>query len=419
MKIPKIFSTLLALVLFSSTYTGVASGNEVTYGECEMTISVDDVYFENSVPGTNYCEPVVNGYFAAGNFWLSGTYSGEVDYSGQQFEVSNPFSPNVHEILTVHLVGQNGEPVNDYIRFSGKSRLDTAIEVSNRGWPTGLIFPPEKAVILARADEPADALAASSLSGAKDAPILLTYPDKIEQSVLNELKRLKPENIYLLGGTSAINGTVENKLKNLGYNVKRVSGTNRFETAAKINDIVLSVNKQNTKAIIANGYTVADALSASASAATQRIPIYLATKDRSPVILPDNITSVDVYGGTSVISDSLVNSIKSKGITVNRIAGVNRYETSMAAAEKQYNGPLLKVILVRGESVSATKQDYPDAVVASALAHKYGTKLLLVHPTSSNEEIKDYLQSLNAYRVFVLGGENAIPDDVIQDLGLE
>ncbi|WP_409252114.1 cell wall-binding repeat-containing protein [Bacillus sp. SCS-153A] len=419
MKLRNLISVMLAAVLFSSSNAALASESNLTYGECEMTISVDDVYFENRVSATNYCEPVIDGYYGAGNFGLSGSYSGPVDFSGQKFEVSNPFSPNVHEVLTVNLVGPNGEPVKDYIRFAGKSRLDTAIEVSKRGWPTGLTFPPEQAVILARADDPADALAASSLSGAKDAPILLTYPTKIDQAVLDELNRLKPENIYLLGGTSAIHPTVENKLNTLGYNVERIAGTNRFETAGKINDIVLSVNDQNTKAIIVNGYTVADALSASAYASTQRVPIYLATKDKAPIDLPGNITSVDIYGGTSVISDSLFNALKSKGITVNRIAGKNRYDTSIAAVEEQFAGPLLKVILVRGESTSSTKQDYPDAVVASALAHKYGTKLLLVHPTKSNEEIKDYLQSLDTYRVFVLGGENAVPDDMIQYLGLE
>lgn len=83
----------------------------------------------------------------------------------------------------------------DYERISGKSRIDTAIEISQKGWAY-LTEAEEKAVILARADNPADALAAASLSGVKDAPILLTYPNEIEPAVLKEIKRLETKFTY-------------------------------------------------------------------------------------------------------------------------------------------------------------------------------------------------------------------------------
>ncbi|WP_416435498.1 cell wall-binding repeat-containing protein, partial [Priestia megaterium] len=41
----------------------------------------------------------------------------------------------------------------DYVRLSGKDRLDTAIQISKTGWPTGLTSS-EKSVILARSDNP-------------------------------------------------------------------------------------------------------------------------------------------------------------------------------------------------------------------------------------------------------------------------
>ncbi|WP_335870936.1 cell wall-binding repeat-containing protein [Bacillus sp. 2205SS5-2] len=416
MKFYKLLSSLLVIAMFSSTNVAFGNGSEADYGQCEMTISINNVGFENGVSPNNFCEPVIVGYFGAGNFHLSGLYNGTVEYSGQTFEISNPFSPNIHEMLTFYIVGADGEEVGDYIRFSGKTRLDTAIEVSKQGWPKGLKYPHEKSVILARADNPVDALAGSGLSGAKDAPILLTYPSRIDQSVLNEISRLKTDKIYLLGGTSAISTTVEKKLLKLGYDVERVAGATRFDTAANINKIVSRVNFTNTNAIIVNGYTVADALSASAHASLVAEPIYLANSDELPVNLPDTITSVDIYGGKAVISEKLSAQLESKGITVNRIAGSNRYATSVAAAQ-HLSDSRFNYILVRGESTSTTKQDYPDAVVASGLSHQFGAQIVLIHPTETRQEVKDYLKNKSG-RVFVLGGDNAISEDVLVNLEL-
>jgi len=172
----------------------------------------------------------------------------------------------------------------------------------------------------------------------------------------------------------------------------------------------------NTKAIIANGYSVADALSASADAAINGVPIYLTDKDKMPVDLPDTITSVDIYGGTAVISKAISDQLEAKGISVNRISGTNRYTTSVAGAQ-HLTGANSNIILVRGQSVHITKQDFPDAVAASALAKKLNAKILLVHPTNFVQETKNYLQGKNL-NVYVLGGEGAIPESMLNRLGI-
>lgn len=403
------------MVTSFSTTGKVYGNNEITYGHCEMTIPMTNVGFENSVNATNHCEEVIWGYFGAGEFHLSGAYSGVVEYSGQQFTISNPFSPNIHEILTVYLEDTKGEEVKGAIRLSGSTRLDTALAVSKQAFAEGLPHP-EKSIILARSDNPADALAASSLSGVKMAPILLTKSSSIDQSVLNEIKRLNPKKIYMLGGNSAISSSIEKKLETLGYDTHRIAGNTRYETAAKINDISMSVSKSVTNAIIANGLTIADALAASASAALTGTPIYLAKKDTMPIDLPKNIKTVDVYGGTAVISESVTKKLEKQGIKVNRVSGANRYETSVKAAEK-ITAAIPKVILVRGNSTSSTKADYPDAVVASSLASRFGAQILLVHPTKVNEQVKKHLQKHQG-RVYVLGGQNAIPDDMLNLLGV-
>ncbi|WP_409252118.1 cell wall-binding repeat-containing protein [Bacillus sp. SCS-153A] len=262
---------------------------------------------------------------------------------------------------------------------------------------------------------PADALAASSLSGVKDAPILLTYSTRVNQSVLNELNRLNAQKIYLLGGHSAIQPEVESDLVNRGYSVERVADATRFETAARINEV--AGTSTNTRAIIANGYSVADALSASADAAINGIPIYLSYKEQLRVSLPASVTRVDVYGGKAVVPETLVTQLKSQGLSVNRIAGSNRYTTSIAGAQNLHNTDS-NIILVRGESTSAIKQDYPDAVAASGLAKQLNAEIMLVHPTRDITEIKNYLLGKNL-KAYVLGGEAAVSTPVLTKLGLE
>jgi putative cell wall-binding protein len=415
MRMKKIIIKYLAVFLILSPliFPNKALGMEKV-GYCEMTITTNDVGIENGVDPTNYCKGMVVGFYEAGSFHISGNTTATVEYSGQKFEVTSLTSTNSYEIMTVYTVDGSGNDAGIYTRLSGQTRLDTAIEISKKGWPSGLKST-EKSVILARADNPADALAASSLSGVKEAPILLTYSTKIDQSVLDELTRLNAQKIYILGGKAAIQPAVESELSDLGYTVERVAGATRFETAAKINEV--AGTSTSTKAIIANGYTVADALSASADAAINGVPIYLSNKNQLPVNLPSSVTYVEIYGGTAVISDALENELESKGITVHRISGKNRYATSVAGA-MNLNETDSNIILVRGESTTTTKQDYPDAVAASALAKQMNAEILLVHPTRDIAAIKTYLQGKNL-NVYVLGGEAAISTEVLKNLGLK
>ncbi|MEC3884616.1 cell wall-binding repeat-containing protein [Halobacillus sp. HZG1] len=328
--------------------------------------------------------------------------------------MKNIFSFLTIFLLSLSLVYQSPSTVdaaNGSERVKGDNRYETAIAISKKGWPNGLETS-EKAVVLARADNPADALASASLAGVKDAPILLTSTNSLPSSVHNELKRLGAEKVYALGGTNAISNGVISDLKVKGYSVERVSGKNRFETASAINEEAGTNN--NSEAILVNGLTVADALSASSNSAINEVPIYLSTKDKIPASLPSNIDKVTIYGGTGVVSPSIETSLKQKGITVERISGKNRYTTNIQAA-KELNTSSDDFILVRGTSVSKSTEDYPDAVAASGLANKLGMDIVLSHPTSTILETKEYLSTVDGKAV-ILGGTNAISQKVVTNL---
>jgi putative cell wall-binding protein len=292
--------------------------------------------------------------------------------------------------------------LSDYYRVSGASRIDTAIEISKAGWENS------NAAILARADNPADALAAASLSGKLEAPILLTYTHSLPENVVEELERLQVSKVFILGGTSAISKEIANELGSLDYFVERISGKDRFETASKIN--VTAKTNANTKAIVVNGYTVADAISASSTSAVKGIPIYLTAPNHLPVELPKNITEVTIYGGEKVVGTSIVDQLEDKGIKVNRVSGLNRYETNIKSLNRDLSE---NVIIVRGTSVSSTREDYPDAVTASGLAKVLNANIILTHPTKTVPEVEEHFKYNRYLNIFVIGGENAVSSDAV------
>lgn len=304
---------------------------------------------------------------------------------------------------------------NSYLRIEGKNRILTSIQVSKRGWPNGLTDG-EKSVIIARSDIPADALSAASLSGVKDIPILLTDPKDVSGEVVQEVKRLGADKAYVLGSTSVISdATIEYLKYYANVDIERVAGPTRFETAKKINEV--AGTSQNEKAILVNGDTIVDALSAGSEAAINKTPIYLAKKDRLPVQLPSTVKEVVIYGSENVISKEIVSQLTKQKKKVTRVAGPDRYSTNVAAL-KSSNINFKNTILVRGTSVSQKNEEYPDAVTASGLANKLHARVVLTPPDNTNKTIKDYL-SANRLPTYVLGASITLSNDVLQGYGYD
>ena len=119
-----------------------------------------------------------------------------------------------------------------------------------------------------------DALAGAVLAYLEDAPILLTSQNRLNPETLEEIKRLGPERIYILGGSSAVSEEVENEL-NKDYEVHRIAGDNRYETAVKIGEAIKEKTGRQTfdTVIIATSDTYPDALAVGTFAGRNEIPV--------------------------------------------------------------------------------------------------------------------------------------------------
>lgn len=96
--------------------------------------------------------------------------------------------------------------------------------------------PATRTVFIATGENFPDALGAAGVAGAALAPVLLVQQDSIPQATLDELDRLEPRQIVIVGGTAVISAGVEAALNGLGFSplVTRISGTNRYLTAVEL-----------------------------------------------------------------------------------------------------------------------------------------------------------------------------------------
>lgn len=94
-------------------------------------------------------------------------------------------------------------------RIAGNNRYATAVEVSKKAFPNGA-----EIAFVVSGTQFADALSVAPLAGTTG-PILLTDSDSLPSVTSQELRRLKPKEIVIVGGTAAVSVSVENELKKL------------------------------------------------------------------------------------------------------------------------------------------------------------------------------------------------------------
>jgi len=290
-------------------------------------------------------------------------------------------------------------------RLEGDDRYETGTEISGEGWDKADV------VILASGENYPDALAGVPLSKKLDAPILLTAKASLTPATLAEIQRLGATKVIILGGTAAVSQKVEDTLK--GYvSVSRIWGDNRNGTAEAI---AYELTNKSEIAFIVSNATFADALSASSPAAIMGAPILYANPDGSlpkeTVNALKTLGCTDAYivGGTAAVAKSAESNLKALGIDSERVYGNDRYLTSIAV----YNR--FKSVFTSDDVAIATGKDFPDALTGAALAAKMSMPVFLVGD-SAPAILVNTIKAMNVDSFFVMGGEKAVPQSIIDSL---
>jgi putative cell wall-binding protein len=309
--------------------------------------------------------------------------------SGQVCGVTTSFSPF-------------GVGTLDTERLAGDNRYDTAVQISRSGFDSGVPI-----VFVASGEGFADALAAGAAAGLLGGPVLLSPSRSLPDGVRQELERLDPARVVIVGGARALSERVFNQIEQAVPRalVDRLAGADRYDTAALIAHF--SHPGGSDTVYLATGRAAPDALAAGAAAVRDGAPILLVPANGS---LPDPVVTalahlapreVVVLGGRAAVDNGTVAHVERilPGTLTLRHEGENRYDTAARAVAGFTTASHVYVAL---------GTQFPDALAATALAGHQGVPVLLVDPSGVPGSTAEVLRRLAPERIIVLGGTAAI-----------
>ena len=384
-----------------SNLTSIVIPNTITELSWQSLIGADnleDIYFagdasdwntlnswQNSLPEVDYL------HLYCGNptgHWTSTWLAGS---SGQEAYTAD-ICPCGYE--------KNKQPAGEsgVTRLAGSNRFETATTVAYQMLKKqeGGKF---EAIILANGYNFADALSGSYLASVKNIPILLTWNGKEKYNYLNEytveyIEKNLVDNglVYILGGTSAVPESVRNMLPR--YRIKRLAGENRMET----NLLILKEAgvKPGDEILVCTATGFADSLSASATGKPILLVHKNLTDSQKAYLETLSGNSFCILGGENAVSKKLSDQVGAYG-SVSRLAGANRFETSVLVAQKYFTNP--------DSAVLAYAADFPDGLCGGPLAYTKKAPLILA-TSKQTAQSKAYFQSQNIHEGIVLGGDS-------------
>jgi hypothetical protein len=216
---------------------------------------------------------------------------------------------------------------------------------------------------------------------------------------------------------------VENSFRAAGFDVERIGGEDRYETAQLIGEAVGAANVAEhddlATAIVATGLDFADALAggplAAAGDGTGVHPVLLvdsgvpqATEDAIDDL---GIEQVIILGGSSAVSPAVQARLEElTGNDAVRLQGTNRYETAVAIADAAIDdfdfGPE-EVLLANGVV-------FADALAGAPLGGLRGAPILLTPATTLAPATETFLTDNSRWveTITVLGGPAAVATSV-------
>ena len=312
------------------------------------------------------------------------------------------------------------------VRWAGETRYDTAAKLAVEG-TSAATSTPATAAILATGENFPDALAGAYLSGQVGGPILLTEQDQLPAETRTRLTSdedsglTEVETVYLLGGPIAISEAVEQELESLDFDVVRIAGADRIETAADIateapDGTVGEVDGLAT-AIVARADNFPDALVTGAAARNAQLPLLLTNTNDLPQVTIDaldelGIEQVLLPGGPVAISQDVEDELGTLGYETVRFDGATRQDTAVQFAEFS-----IDTLAFTSDEIGLARGDfYPDALTIAPFAGREGFPVVLTDsPTVLGTESATFLAeqaSCTSDTLYIPGGPVAVSADV-------
>ena len=263
-------------------------------------------------------------------------------------------------------------------------------------------------VVIANGWSPADSAVASALAALEsdslsDAVVLYASSDELTTRTASFIRDRQPSAVILVGGTAALSTAVQDEVAALvgGAAVRRIEGTDRFDTAAK------AVPSNATTFIVANGRSAADTGVAAALAATRsNAAVLLANADSlteptERIIRERQPSQVEFVGGTVVLAASLADRVRELSPSVQRVprhSGASRTDTAAAAAPNTST----TLVIANGWSPADMGVAAAYAAITVGGAVLYSQRSALTAPTERR------IEELRPRAIVLVGGSAAL-----------
>lgn len=205
----------------------------------------------------------------------------------------------------------------------------------------------------------------------------------------------------------------------------KLIGANRYETAIEVSKERFKDVEANS-VVIVGGNSVIDGLSAAPLASSVNAPILLADKNGLSSNTLAEIEracgklynkTVYIVGGESSVPASVKKQLMEKypNVVVERLAGANRFDTSLSVAKKlkAENHMKSSAFVVGGDGAADAMSIAP---VASNKSASMVSPVLVVPKASVSRDVRDFLGQADVKNIVAVGGEASISTQALKDL---
>lgn len=296
-----------------------------------------------------------------------------------------------------------------HTRLAGADRYQTAVRVSQM-YEAGV-----PAVFVATGENFPDALSAAAAASLVGVPLLLTPTSQLPAEVLQEIERLAPEEIFVVGSRAVVSDSITASLSRVARTT-RLQGADRYATGLKV---VNRIFDTSTDAVIATGRGFADALAASGAAGAISAPVILVdgmrpSVDRQVIETLERlgVTHVHLVGGsTGAVSSGIQTQLSAHGFDVARHGGADRYLTAAAINEAFFWPGSTELVFL------TTGSNFPDALAGAALAGALAAPIFVTTPGCVPGAVRESIVALGAASRIVLGGTSVVSETAASNIG--
>ncbi|WP_434317957.1 cell wall-binding repeat-containing protein [Leifsonia sp. P73] len=364
---PRCSSTATGSIVGDSQLIQVeADGSETVLQRTAQYMGTYGTYGFLTFPGTYRVMEYIAGQPEAGTFWSDPITLGEYD--------------SIYPTTTLSLPATT--------RLAGADRYATSATISANTLSSSSRYDPGVGtVFVASGQNFPDALSAVPVAGSLGAPLLLVPQGFVPDAIGAELTRLRPGRIVIVGGTATVSDSVAQSLSQFvasPADVVRVAGGDRFATSRALTEFGFPTGSKTL--LLASGWTFPDALSAGAAARAKHAGVLLvdgraSAPDAATVaeLQRSGVTNVEIVGGAAAISSGFEAGLSAiPGLTVTRVAGADRFATSVAITADAFPGldsaqtGVVGALHEHDTAVIASGANFPDALAGAALAGRMG-----------------------------------------------